>query len=263
MVYLAPATFKMGDGKAAREVTLSRGYFLDREEVSVRQYAACVTKRLCTAANRVTLAPATTPDDQDADEHASDSPADPPTQVAAGSPDFVETWSRACNEPRKASDHPINCVDYESAAAFCRFKGRRLPTEAEWELAARGTAGRAFPWGPEPPDCQRACLDKNASCRPAGEGVVTCGVNKHAADRTPEGIADLGGNVSEWVADGFATQIPGGRDPVGNASSMLRVVRGGNFVDGADRARAGWRGGLPAGTALATVGFRCAMDAPY
>src|SRR5262249_25131358 len=161
-----PATFRMGEGKSLREVTLSRGFFLERDEVSVRQYGTCVTKRMCTAANRVTLAPATVPDD-DGSDRPGESPGDPPPQ--GGSADFIETWTRACNEPRKALDHPINCVDFESAAAYCRFKGRRLPTEAEWELAARGTSGRPLPWGSEAADCARACVDKNTNCRPAGE----------------------------------------------------------------------------------------------
>src|SRR5262249_45121335 len=73
MVYIAAATFRMGDGKNAREVTLTRGYFLDRDEVSVRQYGACVTKRLCASASRVTLAPATAPDD-DGEDRSADSP---------------------------------------------------------------------------------------------------------------------------------------------------------------------------------------------
>src|SRR5262249_11193473 len=91
MAYVAPATFKMGEGKTARDVTLTRGYFLDREEVTVRQYAACVSKRMCTAASRVTLAPATAPDDREGDDRGTDSPADPPAQTAAGSSEFVET----------------------------------------------------------------------------------------------------------------------------------------------------------------------------
>jgi serine/threonine-protein kinase len=261
MVYIAPAAFRMGEGAEARPASISRGFFLDRDEVTVRAYAECVSKRLCTSANRVALGPLIVPDDEPGDEDRT-APSDPPQRGGPLQPnEFIDTWTRACNEPRKALDHPVNCVDFNSAAAYCRFRGRRLPTEAEWELAARGPSSRPFVWGDAAPDCARACIDRNATCRPAGENVLTCPTHKHASDRTPEGAFDLAGNVSEWVADGFAPKLPGGTDPAGDSGAPLRVVRGGNFVDGPDRARSAWRLGLSPNTALATVGFRCAMDA--
>jgi len=153
-------------------------------------------------------------------------------------------------------------VTWRDVLAFCRWANVSLPSEAEWELAARGPQSRPFAWGDDAPDCARSCIDRNAGCRPPGENVRTCAVHERSSDRTPEGVFDLGGNVSEWVADGFAPHLRGGADPTGAPGAPHRVVRGGNFVDAADRARASWRVGLPPNTALATVGFRCAMDAP-
>lgn len=248
MVFLAPGTFQMGEGANARKVTLTRGFFIERTEVTVRSYQACIAKRMCSAADHVALIP--------------EQPAG--TDPDAGAPtadEFSERWSARCNEPRKALDHPINCVDFRNAETYCRWRGRRLPTEAEWELAARGLAGRAFAWGEEKPACSRACYDKNSSCRAAGEDVATCPAGAHPQDRTPEDVHDLAGNVSEWVADGFVVPLPGGVDPVGSPSASLRVTRGGGFLDPETSLRGSWRNAAAPVTAHVTIGFRCAMDA--
>ena len=260
MVLVAPGTLKMGEGASEREVTVSRPFYLDRAEVTVRAYEACQARRMCAAADHVALPPGyvdrwSAPLEADATDAASGA-------AAAQAADYAETWSRRCNAPRGAGEHPINCVDFASAEAFCRWAGKRLPTEAEWELAARGVEGRAYPWGADAPECGRACYDKNGACLNRGDSVATCAAGLHPADRTPEGIYDLGGDVSEWVSDGFTEKPTGGKDPRGDPAAALRVVRGGSFIDQDDKLKATFRAGVPPGAAHVAIGLRCAMDTP-
>jgi formylglycine-generating enzyme required for sulfatase activity len=234
-------------------VTLTRGFFIDRSEVTVRAYQACVAQRLCSAADQVAVTP-----EQPAGEDGSQAP--PPGAGSKELERFVDTWSRRCNAPRGETNHPVNCVDYGNAESYCRFRGRRLPTEAEWEVAARGLSQRAYAWGVEAPGCDRACYDRNGECRPSGAEVATCAAGSHPGDRTPEGVYDLAGNLSEWVADGLVHPPPGGVDPRGDPAAPLRVVRGGSFYDGPEKLVATFRNGVAPVTAHATIGFRCAMD---
>jgi serine/threonine-protein kinase len=236
---------KLGEGDAAREVTLSKGFFIDRNEVTVHAYQACLARRMCSAADHVVI-PA------EAEEVG--------LENVSPSKEFSDTWSRRCNEPRKALDHPVNCVDFSNAESYCRFRGRRLPTEAEWERAARGEGGRPFAWGADEPDCGRSCFDKNGACRVAGESVTTCTAGSYPNDATPDGLYDLGGNVAEWVLDGFVPSPAAGVDPKGDPAAPRRVVRGASFLDDKDALRATHRTGVMPGTAHVSIGFRCAMD---
>jgi serine/threonine-protein kinase len=243
MTLIPAGAFTFGEGKDAPRVTISKPFYLDRTEVTVKAYQACVTKRLCSAADHVAMTP---------------EGAEGAATVAAR--EFADVWTSRCNAPRKALEHPINCVDFTGAESYCRSLGRRLPTEAEWELAARGAEGRAYAWGAEAPDCLRACYDKNGSCLDRSAAVTTCGPGSHATDRTPEGVYDLGGGVSEWVADGFTTRPAGGIDPKGDPTAPLRVVRGGSFLDTDEKMRATTRTFAAPVMAHVTIGFRCAMD---
>ncbi len=238
MIYVAPGSLTEGD--AGRKATVARGFYIDRTEVTARAYAACVAKRMCSAADRVTLPPG------DLGRWGPTADPDANADAAALAANYAEIWSLKCNAPRDAGDHPINCVDFASAEAFCKWSGKRLPAEAEWALAAGGTEGRAFPWGADPPRCGRSCYDKNEGCRDPGASVATCASGEHPADRTPEGIYDLGGNVAEWVSD---------------AAGDKRIVRGGSFIDGADMVRVATRSVVPPALAHAGIGFRCALDA--
>ncbi|APR86304.1 Adenylate cyclase [Minicystis rosea] len=255
MVYVAPGILKTGEGDAAREISVTRGFYLDRTEVSVRAYEGCTAKRMCGAADHVALPPGFINPWAPPDTESAPDATTPPD-------DYAERWSRRCNAPRGAGDHPINCVDFASAEAYCRWAGKRLPTEAEWELAARGSEARPYPWGNDAPECGRACYDKNGGCLERGREVTTCAGGLHVADRTPEGIHDLGGDVSEWVSDGYAEKPAGGADPKGNPASPTRVVRGGSFIDGDDKLKATSRISMPPSVAHVAIGFRCAMDAP-
>ncbi|MGK4000711.1 SUMF1/EgtB/PvdO family nonheme iron enzyme [Sorangium sp. So ce1024] len=248
MVYIAPLTTTIGAAGEARQVTLTRGFYIDRNEVTVRAYRACMQQRMCSTADHVSLTPELQPGAQ--------APAPSEDQREA------EIWSRRCNEPRNLTGHPINCVDYSQAESYCRFRGRRLPTEAEWEVAARGAAGRAYVWGDDAPTCERACYDRNEGCLARGTEVATCASGAHPSDRTPEGIYDLAGNVSEWVSDGLVFPPPGGEDPQGDPSFPLKVIRGGSFLDGPEKLSATYRTAAAPVTAHAWIGFRCAMDVP-
>ncbi|WP_437586897.1 SUMF1/EgtB/PvdO family nonheme iron enzyme [Sorangium sp. So ce1000] len=248
MVFIGPISTTIGAAGEARQVTLTRGFYIDRNEVTVRAYRACMQQRMCGPADHVSLTPELLPGAQ--------APVSPEEQRE------VELWTRRCNEPRNATGHPINCVDYSQAESYCRFRGRRLPTEAEWEVAARGAAGRAFVWGDDAPTCERACYDRNEGCLARGTEVATCASGAHPSDRTPEGVYDLAGNVSEWVSDGLVFPPPGGENPQGDPSFPLKVVRGGSFLDGPEKLSATYRTAAAPVTAHAWIGFRCAMDAP-
>ncbi|WP_437671390.1 SUMF1/EgtB/PvdO family nonheme iron enzyme [Sorangium sp. So ce131] len=248
MVFIPPLTATIGAGLEAREVTLTRGFYIDRNEVTVRAYRACMQQRQCSTAAHVSLTP--------------ELPLGVPVPAPPSDEGEAALWSRRCNEPRGATGHPINCVDYSQAESYCRFRGRRLPTEAEWEIAARGAEGRAFVWGADEPTCDLACYDRNEGCLQRGAEVATCASGAHPKDRTPEGVYDLAGNVAEWVSDGYVFPPPGGENPQGDPAAPLKVVRGASFRDGPDKLSATYRIAAAPVTAHAWIGFRCAMDPP-
>ncbi len=222
MVGIAGAVFELGAGtrSAVTRVTLSP-FCIDRTEVTVDAYARCVGTGAC---------------------------SEPDAQALA------------CNWNRGRGDHPVNCVDWNQARSYCEFVGGRLPTEAEWEYAARGSDGRAYPWGETPPDDTRARW--SGSCGVQGCSGGTGAVGLHPSGRSPFGLHDMAGNVFEWVADGYGPYPGGARtNPTGAEHASLRVLRGGGyFGTSADHLRASARMVDDLGTRAAVYGFRYARS---
>ena len=148
-------------------------------------------------------------------------------------------------------DHPVVQVSARDAAAFCAWRGLRLPAEAEWEFAARGTDGRRYPWGMEPPGAGGRANSGTVECcaADAADGYSrTAPVGSFPAGASPFAILDMAGNVWEWTASPFPGK-PG-----------LISLRGGGWGNDPYCLRAAYRHGNPPDIALDMVGFRCAGE---
>ncbi|MBM4374586.1 MAG: SUMF1/EgtB/PvdO family nonheme iron enzyme [Deltaproteobacteria bacterium] len=244
--------------RPAHQVTLDT-FCLDVHEVTAREYRACVDKGACKPADA-------TPsygkaDGQRDDEHAK----------------VLQAMAEHCNQGNAArEEHPINCVDWARANAYCASQGHRLPTEAEWELAARGADGRKFPWGDDPGNHTymnaaglewRAWLTERSLPRPAtlmfaaDDGYVgTAPVGSFPRAQTRSGHLDLIGNVWEWTQDWYALYgVDEQVNPKGPGAGDRKALRGGGF-DGATPTlvNAAARQHQLATTSAPTIGFRCA-----
>jgi formylglycine-generating enzyme required for sulfatase activity len=215
MVRLPAGRFVMGSStgdseeRPPHDVSVA-SFWMDSTEVTVASYAECVRAKVCAL-------PAT------------------------------EEEPQLCNpDDRAHARHPVTCVDWGNAEAYCRWRGKRLPTEEEWEYAARGTAQRLYPWGDAAP-AGRLCWRRGVTL--AG----TCDAGTHPTGQTPEGLQDMAGNVSEWTSSAYSEDYSKPR------AGDSRMVRGGSWNDGDP---AGMRGAerfsMHRLVSSPDLGFRCA-----
>ena len=242
MVHVPAGTFFMGnpDGTGANDehpqhkVTLS-GFCIDKTEVTVAAYAACAAKGGC--------APA------------------PTTNHVPGQDDAnFAKLDQFCNGSRSdRQSHPINCVDWSQAKTYCEWAGKRLPTEAAWEYAARGTDGRTYPWGNDAPSAKRlnACgTECTAMLKREGLGDFK---PMYDGNDGFESTAPVGSFPDGASPFGALDSADAATNPTGAADDAHRVIRGGGWLSVvAGGVRAAYRNRNDPGLRSSNLGFRCA-----
>ncbi len=244
MVYVPAGEFIMGassddpyalDWETPAHTVFLDAYWIDSTEVTNAMYAMCVADGACT------------------------------------SPMEKRSFSRSSYyEDASCGSYPVIHVTWQQAHDYCQWAGRRLPTEAEWEKAARGTDCRIFPWGNDQPTTAMANLcGEECRMEPRESGFSdgfpdTAPVGFFTGDVSPYGAYDVAGNVAEWVADRGQPDyysISPERNPGGPSTGETRVIRGGFFGVTLRGARLSARSFLLPTTSSEYDGFRCAVPA--
>lgn len=238
------------------QVTLS-AYCIDKMEVTVEEYAKCVTAKKCLPAFNTVNVNSVVPQA------------------------FVNVLNEVCKEDNDPNhpNYPITCIDWYQAQTYCKSFGKRLPTEAEWEYAARGEKGRVFPWGDKPlPDkdhlnaCGPECPalnekgPKTTKFKIADKWKTTAPVGSFPKGASQFGALDMAGNVWEWTADWYAPRYS--KEPVLNPTgptdpgpNRWRVIRGGGWNNtDPDDLHAAIRSATGPDGRTTDTGFRCAWS---
>lgn len=179
--------------------------------------------------------------------------------------------NKYCNVGAKGREkHPANCIDWSDAVAYCEWKGKRLPMEAEWEKAARGGTASRYPWGKEV-TCKQAILDDGKTFGSVPDEPDGCGEDRTwpVGSRQPNsfGLYDMHGNAGEWTMNWYAPNaiqdLYAKGDLKGPSKSRQRVVRGGSWDENTDNLRSSYRNVKPpvsGRTIYGSIGFRCALS---
>lgn len=245
LVYIPAGEFAMGcdpdhnfdqpclkDGEPTDEMPLHTvyldAYLIARTEITNGQYAACVAAGGCSP------------------------------------PHHLSSYTRSDYYENPAYAHfPVIYVDWYQASAFCQWAGGRLPSEAEWEKAARGSTPRAFPWGDDGPDCSLAnSWDEQASLACLGD---TAEAGSHPSGASLYGVLDLPGNTWEWVNDWYAADYYESSptvNPAGPPMGDFRAMRGGGWYCFWNDIRTANRHYFHPAMSFYNMGFRCVVDLP-
>lgn len=228
MVYVPAGEFQMGSEEGSGDElpvhsVLLDGFWIDQTEVSNSQYQGCVAAKRC----------------------------DPPAQNKSDTRDLYYGSS-------DYNDYPVIYVSWHQAGTYCEWAGARLPTEAEWEYAARGSNGHTYSWGNIAPDCDRANYGgKDGRCV---KDTITVG--SYAAGASWCQALDMTGNVLEWVADWYQDdyyRISPPSNPPGPDSGKYKVVRGGSWLNHWHTIRAANRSIYFPSVQDDVLGFRCVV----
>lgn len=245
-VLIPKGTFQMGcsrndnrcgmdEGRSSGTTVVVPAFSIDRYEVTVADYTRCIKQGACTRPK-----------------------------------DYAR--NKYCNTGAKGrGNYPVNCVDWPQARDYCGWVGKRLPSEAEWEKAARGGTKTRYPWG-ESVTCNQAILDDKQTIGSVPDEGDGCGEDRTwpvgSRPANPVGLYDMHGNVSEWVANWYQrnaiTHVYARGDLTGPAQGKQRVVRGGSWDEDPQNLRSSYRNTKPpvsGDSVYGSIGFRCARDA--
>jgi serine/threonine-protein kinase len=230
MVYVAAGEFLVGnenghDNEQPVHAVYLDAFWIDQTEVTNKQYMTCVNEGAC-------------------NQPSNDSSFRRDSYY--GNPDY--------------DNFPVIYVSWYAAASYCNWAGRRLPTEAEWEKAARDGDRRIYPWGNATLQCSLANYDNPlGSC-----GVDTLAVGNRERGKSPYGVLEMAGNVWEWVNDWYDFEYYSyseASNPLGPDSGLYRVIRGGAWSSIPYDIRSSNRGVEVATESYDDIGFRCALSA--